>query len=199
MSEYLYERSFLVAAPVELVARFFSDGEAWYRLNPEWEVLSFTRTDGQQMLKVRYERSEQEAEYCRPHVGGETSDCRLASADFSSAGGEITFIGESARTITLTLTAHGDKHTRIDWREAFAEPIETARLAELNLWLDAAAGYLAFATRSDRKARLAHWLLDRVWLRMSPTSRRISLMIVGMEFLALLLFIAIVIVYRFIN
>lgn len=188
MSEHLYERSLLVAAPAELVTRFFSDGEAWYRLNPEWEVLSLTRTDGQQMLKVRYERSEQEAEYCRP-----------ASAEFSVAGGEITFMGEPARTITLTLTAHGDTQTRIDWREAFAEPIETARLAELNLWLDAAAGYLAFAARSDRKARLAHWLLDRIWLRMSPTSRRISLMIVGMEFLALLLFIAIVIIYRFID
>ncbi len=188
MSEHLYERSLLVAAPVEWVARFFSDGEAWYRLNPEWEVLSLTRTDGQQKLKVRYERSEQEADYCRP-----------ASADFSSTGGTITLAGEPARTIALTLTAHGDKHTRIDWREAFSEPIETARLAELNLWLDAAAGYLAFAARSDRKARLAHWLLDRVWLRMSPTSRRISLMIVGMEFLALLLFIAIVIIYRFIN
>lgn len=188
MSEYLYERSLLVTAPAELVAHFFGDGEAWYRLNPEWEVLSLTRTDGQQMLKVRYERSELEAEYCRP-----------ASAVFSSAGGEITFTGEPARTITLILTAHGDTHTRIDWREAFAEPIETARLAELNLWLDAAAGYLAFAARSDRKARLARWLLDRVWLRMSPTSRRISLMIVGMEFLALLLFISIVMIYRFIN
>jgi hypothetical protein len=188
VSEHLYERSFLVAAPVAQVARFFSDGEAWYRLNPEWEVLSLIRTDGAQILKVRYERSEQEAAYCRP-----------ASADFSIAGGEITLTGEPARMIALTLAAHDDTHTRIDWREAFAEPIETARRAELNLWLDAAAGYLAFAARTDRKARLALWLLDRIWLRMSPTSRRISLMIVGMEFLALLLFIAIVIVYRFMD
>jgi hypothetical protein len=172
----------LVAAPVEQVWQFFRDGAAWFRLNPEWEVLALDEN----RLKVRYERSEQEAEYCRP-----------ASADFSSAGGEITFTGEPARTITLTLTAHGDTHTRIDWREAFAAPIETARLAELNLWLDASAGYLGFAARGDRRARLARWLLDRVWLRMSPMSRRISLMIVGMEFLALVLFIAVVIVYRF--
>lgn len=188
MSEHLYERSLLIAAPVESVAQFFRDADAWYRLNPEWEVLSFIRSDGQHLLKVRYERSEQEVEYCRP-----------ASADFSSTGGEISFMGAPARTIALTLTAHDDKHTRLDWREAFAEPIETARLAELNLWLGAAAGYLGFAARADRKARLAHWLLDHVWLRMSPMSRRISLLIVGMEFLALLLFIAIVIVYRLID
>jgi hypothetical protein len=188
VSEYLYERSLLIAAPANLVAQFFSDGEAWYRLNPEWEVLALEKDADGQRLKVRYERSEQEAEYRRP-----------ASADFSAVGGTITFLGEPARTIALTLAAHSDTQTRLDWCEAFAEPVETARRAELNLWLDAAAGYLAFAARKDRRARLARWLLDRVWLRMSPMSRRISLLIVGMEALALLLFIAILIVYRFIS
>jgi hypothetical protein len=187
VSEQRYERSILIAAPVNLVAQFFIDGEAWYRLNPEWEVLSMERRGADQILKVRYERSEQEAEY-RRH----------AEADFHAAGGRIAFAGEPARTIELTLTSAGT-HTRVDYREEFATALETARLAELNLWLDAAAGYLAYAARTDRKARLAHWLLDRFWLRMSPMSRRISLMIVGMEFLALLLFIAIVIIYRFIS
>lgn len=184
MSEHLYERSFRVAAPVERVVRFFADGEAWYRLNPEWEVLALERDDAGQRLKVRYERSEREVEYCRP-----------ASAEFSNAGGTIVLAGTPARSIELQLIPEGD-FTRIDWRETFPEPVETAQLAELNLWLDAAAGYLGFAARQDRRARLTCWLLDRVWLRMSPMSRRISLMIVGMEFLALLLFIAIVIVYR---
>lgn len=188
MSEHIYERSLLIAAPAEMIARFFSEGEAWYRLNPEWEVLSFIRSDGQHLLKVRYERSEQEMVYCRPVI-----------PDFSGTGGTISLTGEAARAIEVTLTSHDDSHTRLDWRETFPQPIETARLAELNLWLDAAAGYLAFAARTDRKARLAQWLLDHVWLRMSPTSRRISLMIVGMEFLALLLFIAVLLVYRLID
>lgn len=187
MSEQRYERCIAVAAPLETVVQFFVDGEAWYRLNPEWEVLSLKRLGTDQILKVRYERSEQEAEYCR-HAG----------TDFHAAGGRITFTGEPARTIELTLSSAG-AYTRVDYREDFPEAIETARLAELNLWLDAAAGYLAYAARTDRKARLAHWLLDRFWLRMSPMSRRISLMIVGMEFLALLLFIAIVIIYRIIS
>lgn len=188
MSEYRYERSLLIAAPADLVAQFFSDGEAWYRLNPEWEVLSLDKTGDPHILKVRYERSEQEAEYCRP-----------ASADFSQTGGTIVLTGDPMRTIALTLAPLGEMQTRLDWHETFPAAIETAQLAELNLWGDAAAGYLAFAARKDRRARLAHWLLDRFWLRMSPMSRRISLMIVGMEFLALLLFIAIVIVYRFID
>ncbi|MDP1651480.1 MAG: hypothetical protein Q8L56_02035 [Rhodocyclaceae bacterium] len=188
MSEYLFERSILLAAPAELAAQFFSDGKAWYRLNPEWEVLAFDKGASGQRLKLRYERSEQELEYRRP-----------ASADFCTAGGTIVFSGEPSRTIELTLTPAGDRQTRLDWREVFPAPLETARIAELNLWIDAAAGYLAFAARTDYRARLARWLLDRVWLRMSPMSRRISLLIVGMEALALLLFIAILIVYRFIS
>lgn len=185
MSEHRHERSLLIAAPADLIARFFRDGEAWYRLNPEWEVISLDKTGGQQRLKVRYERSEREAEYCRP-----------ASADFAQDGATIELIGEPARAIALTLTPQGEMLTRLDWRETFSAPIETARRAELNLWGDATAGYLAFAARKDRRARLARWLLDRFWLRLTPTARRVGLLIIGMEGLALLLFIAIVIVYR---
>ncbi len=181
-----FERSFIVLAPAELAAGFFTDGEAWYRLNPEWEVLTLNREAQGHRLKVRYERSEQEAEYCRP-----------ASADFSNRGGSVMLEGNPPRRIELVLTPQGEQATRIDYREAFSAPLETAHIAELNLWLDAAAGYLAFAARSDRKARLARWLLDRIWLRMSPTARRVGLLIVGMETLALLLFIATVIIYRF--
>lgn len=188
MSEHIYERCLLLAAPVDLVARFFRDGEAWYRLNPEWEVIALDKQSDPHRLKVRYERSEQVAEYCRP-----------ASADFSSSGGTVTLAGTPQRTIALTLAAHDDKHTRLDWVETFAAPLEDARRAELNLWGDATAGYLAFAARQDRRARLARWLLDRFWLRLSPTARRVGLLIIGMEALALLLFVAILIVYRLID
>lgn len=183
MSEHVFERSILIAAPAERVAEFFRDGEAWYRLNPEWEVVSLDKAGDPQRLKVRYERSEREAEYCRSHAGGDT----------------ITLAGDPPRTIALTLTPRGETQTRLDWRESFPAPIETARRAELNLWGDASAGYLAFAARRDWRARLARWLLDRFWLRLTPTARRVGLLIVGMEGLALLLFIAIVIVYRLIG
>jgi len=184
VSEHRYEHSLRVAAPLDRVWQFFRDGEAWLRLNPEWEVIALDATH----LRVRYERSEQEAAYSRP-----------ASADFSRDGGTLIFAGVPERAITLALCAEGERQTRIDWREDFPAPVETARLAELNLWLDAAAGYLALAARTDRRARLACWLLDKFWLRLSPTARRVGLLIVGMEGLALLLFIASLIVYRLFN
>ncbi|MDP1606940.1 MAG: hypothetical protein Q8L93_09930 [Rhodocyclaceae bacterium] len=197
MSEYLFERSRLVAAPVELIARFFAEGEAWYRLNPEWEVLALEKAAGGDRLKVRYERSEQEVEYRRPHDGGGTAERRPASADFCATGGVVEFVGETSRTITLSWDRQDGGLTLLGYRETFAEPPESGRMAELNLWLDAAGGYLTLAARTDRKARLGRWLLDRFWLRMSPMSRRISLIIVGMESLALLLFIAILLIYKF--
>jgi hypothetical protein len=180
VSEYLFERSVRVAAPAELAARFFAERETWFRLNPEWEVLEFA--DGQ--LKLRYERSEAEV-VCRP-----------ASADFSATGGTVLFDTDPPRRIVLSWLPEGDGVTHLSYRETFAAPLEDARRAELNLWLDAAAGYLAIAARTDRKGKFMRWLLDRFWLRMSPTSRRVSLLIVGMEALALLLFIAVLIIYR---
>lgn len=191
MSEYLFERSRLVAAPTELIARFFAEGDAWFRLNPEWEVLAIDNEANGQRLRVRYERSEREVDYRRP-----------VSADFcttGSGGGVVEFVGELPRTIKLSWERQGEGLTRLSYREEFTEPPESGRMAELNLWLDAAGGYLTLAARTDRRARLGRWLLDRFWLRMSPMSRRISLIIVGMEALALLLFIAVLLVYRFID
>jgi hypothetical protein len=186
VSEQHFERTLRVAAPVELVSDFFAHSEAWLRLNPEWEVLSLQRTPEGQQLHVRYERSEQEAEYCRP-----------SSADFlPRAGGTLVLAGLPARSIEIRLHPEPGDITGIEWRESFEPTLGIARRAELNLWVDSSSGYLTFAARKDRKARLARWLLDRIWLRISPTARRVGLLIIGMEALALLLFIAIVIIDR---
>jgi hypothetical protein len=179
VSETTYECARRAAAPPDLAAQFFLDGNAWFRLNPEWEVLSFK--DG--VLRVRYERSEIEVE------------SRAATADFGATGGTVILDGELPRRIALTWEPAGDG-TLLTYREVFPEAIETARLAELNLWLDAAAGYLAIAARRDRRGRMGKWLLDRFWLKMSPTSRRVGLIVIAMEALALLLFIATVLVYK---
>jgi hypothetical protein len=181
VSEHCFERSAGVAAPAECVRRFFADGDALFRLNPEWEVLACEAGN----LKVRYERSEVEAAYCRH-----------ASAEFVAGEGILVLDGTPAREIRIALAEIDVGHTRIDWRESFDAPVEDARRAELNLWFDAALGYLSIAARRDRRGRAMRWLLDRIWLKMSPTGRRVGLLIVGMEALALLLFVAVLIVYR---
>lgn len=183
MSDAVYQRERLAAAPPALAARFFGEPDAWWRLNPEWEVLA--HEPGR--LRVRYERSEAEEEW------------RIRPSKFSDDGGVVVLEGAHPRRIELSWRALPAGGTALGYREAFDAPIEDARRAELNLWLDAAAGYLALAARRDRRARLGKWLLDKAWLRMSPTSRRVGLIIVAMEALALLLFIAVVIVVRFVG
>lgn len=180
VSENIFERSRRVGAPPELVAQFFREGNAWFRLNPEWEVLSFA--DGR--LRVRYERSEQEAEW------------RITTAEFGGAGGTVMFEGDPPRRIVLGWVADAEGGTRLNFREEFQAPVEVERTAELGLWLDAAAGYIALAARSDWRARSGKWLLDRIWLKMSPTARRVGIIIIAMEAMALLLFIAIVLIDR---
>lgn len=180
MSENVFERSRPAAASPELAARFFKDGNAWFRLNPEWEVRSFK--DG--LLKVRYERSEAEAEW------------RVATPDFHAGGGNVVLEGDPPRSIELTWQPIGDERIQLGYREEFAAPVETERVAELSVWLDAASGYLALAARNDRRARFGKWLLDKFWLKMSPTARRVGLIVIAMEALALALFVAIVLIDR---
>jgi hypothetical protein len=178
----VFERNRPVAAPPELAARFFADGNAWFRLNPEWEVLAF----GEGVLRVRYERSENEAAW------------RVATADFGATGGTVVLEGDPPRRMQLAWTRNGDL-TQLGYREEFAAPVETERIAELSVWLDAAAGYLAIAARRDRRARFGKWLLDKVWLKLSPTARRVGIIVVAMEALALLLFVAIVLIDRLVG
>lgn len=180
MSEHRFERTRPVAASPQLAANFFRAADAWFRLNPEWEVLSF---DGF-VLRVRYERSEAEAEW------------QVVVHAAAANGIAVTLDGPHPRRIELNWESTGDGALLLSYGEAFDQPVETARIAELNLWLDAAAGYLALAARRDRRARFGKWLLDKAWLRMSPASRRVGLIVFAMEALALLLFIAVVIVYK---
>lgn len=183
MSENVFRRSRPAAASPELAASFFAGGDAWFRLNPEWEVLSFK--DGR--LRVRYERSEAQAEW------------RVATADFGATGGTVLLDGDESRRMEMTWAPSGNGRTQLGYREEFAAPVATERVAELSVWLDAAAGYLGLAARRDWRARFGKWLLDRVWLKMSPTARRVGLIVIAMEALALLLFVAIVLIDRVIG
>ena len=210
MSEARFERTLTIAAPAETMAAFFADREAWFRLNPEWEVLALDAEN----LKVRYERSEAEAEYRvdfrrvagadlpegrrTPRSGGPEQGEGLGEAEhFGEDGGDCLLDGPAPRTVHLSWQALGAGRTRVTFAEQFAAPQETRRLAELNLWADAAAGYLRIAARRDRRGRFMRWLLDRAWLKLSPTARRVGLLVIAMEALALLLFIAVLLIYRF--
>ena len=152
--------------------------ETLFRLNPEWEVLDLAGD----RLHVRYERTEAEAEYAiRRHAG--------------EASLRVDLLGASGRSFEYAWPAAGSG-IRLEYREDLAEPLSNLRLAELQLWLQAVAGYLALASRNSRRARLVRWLIDRFWLRMTPTARRVSLLIVAMELLALILLVAVLLVLR---
>jgi hypothetical protein len=178
VSETLFERSILVAASPSATGHILGAGEALFRLNPEWEVLALSSD----RLLVRYESTDLEAAY-------------VVSRRAEPGQLEVDLAGEPARHFRVAWPAHGDG-IRLEYRESFAAPLPTARLAELQVWLRAVAGYLALASRSSRRARVLTWLIDRIWLRMSPTARRVSLLIVAMDLLALLLLVAVLLVMR---
>lgn len=180
MSDHLFAYERVVVTTPAIASNFFREGRAWYRLNPEWEVLAHA----DERLSVRYERSEVERSW------------RINST-FAAMQGTITLTGEETRRIEIGWQPCGEQAVRFEYRERFAHPLEKERLAELHWWCEASAGYLALAARQDWWARLGRWLLDRIWLQMSPTARRITMLILAMEALAFLLFLVLVLALRF--
>lgn len=49
----------------------------------------------------------------------------------------------------------------------------------------------------QRGSKAMRWLLDRFWLKFSPTARRVGLIVIATEVLVLLLFDAVLVVLRF--
>ncbi|MCX7896946.1 MAG: hypothetical protein N2441_03645 [Rhodocyclaceae bacterium] len=183
MTEYVFHRQRLIRGAPARVAAFFRTPLTWFRLNPEWEVLSFTH---EEQLCVRYERSEAEVVW---RVIVELDDDRAC----------VAFHGNENRRIELSWHANGEGELSFEQREVFAEPLPPQRLAELSLWFEATVGYLALAMRDDWRARASKWLLDRLWLKLSPTARRVSLLVLAMEFLAFILFVGVLLGERWLG
>lgn len=172
--------------PPERIFAFFADLETWFRLNPQWQVLSFqaepaTREGGAFVLEVEYDRSEQQVVY-RGLVTvvepGRVFNLRLEDEEAR----EMTIEVLPTRTISL-----------LKYREDSEHPLSAKDQMELNLWLKSVANYLLISHRTSLFSRAWKWFLDRYWLKMSPSGRRTVFFVVAAEGLSLVFFLLILV------
>lgn len=177
-----YTYRLLVPLSPEAIFPFFRDLETWFRLNPQWEVLSL-KGDGVQQsarfdLSVKYDRSEEEVRYqgtIEEFRDGERLTVRLDAA--------------APRLITIALDPAGDRGSVISYEETREEESSPEEKRELALWMKSIANYMLLGTKRAVWSRAWKWIVDRLWLKMSPAGRRIVFIVVVSEAAAFLFFI----------
>ncbi len=168
----------------EQVFSFFYDLEKWFRLNPQWNVISFEAKARPEagsafVLKVEYDRTEAKVEYqgvieeLRPP---DTLQIRLEGPEARVMIIEV----RDARFVTL-----------LKYRELRESPVSEHERRELNLWLKSVSNYIQVAHKTGVFSRVWKWFLDRYWLRMTQSGRRTVFFVVCAEGLSLLFFLLI--------
>jgi hypothetical protein len=180
--------SIRIPLPQEKIFPFFYGLEKWFRLNPQWKVLSIEgachiKKGDRFGLEVRYDRTENLVNY--DGVVEELIDGSVLS---------IRLDAEKTRRITLHFGDKGD--TSILRQEEVMEnegpPME---YRELTPWLKSVAWYLILQNKNTPWSKFWKFFMDRLWLKMSPSGRRIVLLVVIAEAVGFMFFLLFLIVH----
>jgi hypothetical protein len=183
----------LVSARIEIplpqakVFPFFHKLETWFRLNPQWHVLSVEgvhhiRKGGRFLLRVRYDRNNESVDYdgiVEEFVDGDTLSVRLNA--------------QKQKYVTVHCVEKGNSSILHQEEIVENEPSEIER-QEIASWLKGVAWYLMLQNKNTLPSRIWKFFMDKVWLKMSPAGRRIVLLVIiaeGAGFIFFLLFIII--------
>lgn len=176
-----YSYSLVFALSPQRVFAFFSDLERWFRLNPQWDVESFGKyvfTQGSTFaVTVRYDRSEEQVAY-QARITDLVEGERLA----------LALEGTQNRKFSIAVQPQGSA-TKLLYEEESESALSDDDKTEINLWLRSVGNYLVVTSRRTLRSRLWKYFVDRLWLRMSPFGRRITIFILLGEAFSLALFL----------
>lgn len=180
--------SIRIPLPQEKIFPFFYGLEKWFRLNPEWEVLSIEgachiKKGDRFRLKVRYDSAETLVNY--DGVVEELIDGSLLSVRLNA---------EKPRRITVRF---GDKGATSILRqeEVMENEVSPMEYRELTSWLNSVAWYLILQNKNTPWSKFWKFFMDRLWLKMSPSGRRIVLFVVIAEAVGFMFFLLFLIVH----
>ena len=170
-----------LALPAEMVRHHFPPLDTWLRLSPLWSVLALEpgADEAGFELRLRFDDDDREESF----LG------RFAPRDHDSTW-QLRLVGDdTVRSIDIEVTALGAASELALLDPAVADGDGTTRTS-LALWLRATADYILLAASRRWRARLSKWFLDRIWLRMNLTGRRVVILILAYEVVGLALLIA---------
>lgn len=181
-----YSYRLIIPLAKETVFHFFYDFEKWFRLNPQWEVLSLengknTEKGSQFNLSVKYDRTEDQVKYkgiVEEFMEGNRLTVRLDA--------------ETPRLITIKVDDADQNSSILSYDEAGDKEPTIEEKRELSLWVKSIGNYILLSRKSVLWSKIWKWFVDRIWLKLSPSGRRIVFFIVISEVAAFAFFLLLI-------
>jgi len=173
----------LISAPRGAVFSLCCDLKKLFRLNPQWEVLSLEQATvaaerARFDLTVEYDRAETKASFQG------TVEAFVPNSEIA-----IKLNTAQPRRIILRFDDAGDKAALVTYEEEGEAETPPEEKRELMLWVQSIANYAQLSQKKTVTDRVCLWVVDRVWLKMSPAGKRIVLLILVSEAAGFVFFI----------
>jgi hypothetical protein len=170
-----YEGRLRLPLSVEALAGHLPTLETWLRLNPQWSVLALKPAADAASFELRLRLDQDERE----------STCRARVVPLAGGGWRLRLEqGEAVRAIDMELSGSGQA-SELALRDSHGADSDGAERTYLALWLRATADYILLSAGRGWRPRVAKWFLDRIWLRMNLTGRRVVILILAYEVVGL--------------
>lgn len=167
--------SVTISAPFDSVRDFFLKPDIVLRLNPSWHLREIEATDESLYSLTLYDDRADETIHMSLHVEmREKTICYIMNSSM------IKFFIDEIKPEIVRLSITGD----------------IFRKEDLPYWLKGLKNYIHLEAK---QSKIIKWLLNRFWLRMTPSQRRITIIIILAEGIGLLALIAVVIALKLIK
>lgn len=164
----------------DALAAYLPTLETWLRLNPGWTVLGVRLGADPQAFELRLRQEPDERE--------DRFDSRLERN--GTRGWRLLLDGGNAHRCIELEVAPAGAACELVLRDSQAAADDAGERRSLALWLRATVDYALLARGTGWRSRLGKWLLDRIWLRMSLTGRRVVILILAYEVAGFFLLLA---------
>jgi hypothetical protein len=161
-----------INAPADFVKNFLLDPYRVLRLNPSWYIRDIKTEDTGAYVITLYDDGSDETSQMTLKI-----ELSRQSIRYSMNSETMEFVVDEAAPLLTELSIKGNSF----------------RGEDLPYWLRGLKNYIQLEAK---KGGIAKWFLDRFWLRMTPSQRRIALIILISEGIGLAALIAVVIVLK---
>lgn len=164
-----------IHAPGALVRNFFLTPEIPLRLNPSWHVKEIHENGSSRYTLILYDDRREDS-----------SRIMLLVEEFENT----VRYRINSDVIEFFIEETQPAHTRLSVCGNFV------REEDIPYWLKGLQNYIGL---EQRQSRVIKWLLDRFWLRMSPSQRRIAVIILIAEGIGLAALFAVAIALQLVK